>query len=55
MGRSVSELEWGSVCWDMRWKVSRRGQLAVRMAPDLVKTAKWLNEPWRSRISNGEL
>lgn len=32
------------------WKAFRRSLPAVKIAPELVKTAKRMKEPWRSRI-----
>ena len=44
----------GCAGWDVEasWKALRRSLSAVKTAPEVVKTAKRMKEPWRSRIWN---
>ena len=47
-GRGLSE---GVI--EASWKALRRSLSEVKTAPEVVKTAKRMKEPWRSRIWNG--
>ena len=43
---------WSEGVVEASWKAVRRSLSAVKTAPEVVKTAKRMKEPWRSRIWN---